>query len=83
MAITPPTSESEREKVGVFWKIQLKCCRIGPKPFKIGGEMAKKITTIHCIRFVPFLEGRCQLQVHFSLAISALILNGLVPILQH
>ena len=31
---------SEREKIGVFWKIQLKCCRIGTKPFKIGGKMA-------------------------------------------
>ena len=27
--ITPP---SEMEKVGVFWKIQHKCCRIGTKP---------------------------------------------------
>ena len=27
-------------KVGVFWKIQLKCCRIGPKHFKIGVKMA-------------------------------------------
>ena len=27
-------------KVGVFWKIQLKCCRIGIKPFKVGGKMA-------------------------------------------
>ena len=33
---------SEREKVGVFWKFQLICCRIGTKPFKIGGKMAKK-----------------------------------------
>ena len=31
---------SEREEVGVFWKIQLKCCRIGPKHFKIGVKMA-------------------------------------------
>ena len=31
---------SEMEKVGVFWKIQVKCCRIGIKPFKIGGKMA-------------------------------------------
>ena len=29
-------------KVGVFWKIELKCCRIGTKPFKISAEMAKK-----------------------------------------
>ena len=29
---------SEREKIGVFWKIQLKCCRVGTKPFKIGGK---------------------------------------------
>ena len=31
---------SEREKIGVFWKIQLKCCRIGYKHFKIGVKMA-------------------------------------------
>ena len=68
---------SEREKVGVFRKIQHKCCRIGTKPFKISGEMAKKnklevgnplekCVKIHCIRFVPFLEGGCQLQLHVS-----------------
>ena len=45
--------------------------------FKISGEMAKKNklevgnplgkwVKFHCIRFVPFLEGGCQLQVHFS-----------------
>ena len=39
MAITT-LNPSEREEVGVFWKIQLKCCRIGPKHFKIGGKMA-------------------------------------------
>ena len=39
MAIT--TLKSIRKgKIGVFWKIQLKCCRIGTKPFKIGGKMA-------------------------------------------
>ena len=35
-------NSSEREKVGVFQKIQLVCCRIGTKPVKISGEMAKK-----------------------------------------
>ena len=38
MAITPLKS-IEREKVGVFRKIQHKCCRIGTKPFNISGEM--------------------------------------------
>ena len=33
-------NSSEKEKVGVFWKIQLKCWWIGIKPFKIGGKMA-------------------------------------------
>ena len=41
MAIT--TLKSIRKgKIGVFWEIQLKCCRIGTKPFKIGGKMAYK-----------------------------------------
>ena len=41
MAIT--TLKSIRKgKIGVYWKIHLKCCRIGTKPFKIGGKMAKK-----------------------------------------
>ena len=78
MAITPLKSNpSEREKVCVFWKILHKCCRIGTKPFKINGEMAKKNklevgnplrkwVKMCCISFVPFLEGGCQLQVHFS-----------------
>ena len=38
MTITPLKSK----KVCVFWKIQLICCRIGTKPFKFGGKMAKK-----------------------------------------
>ena len=39
MAIT--TLKSIRKgKVDVFWKNQLKCCRIGTKNFKIGGKMA-------------------------------------------
>ena len=38
MAIT--ALKSIREKVGVFWKIHPKCCRIGIKPFKVGGKMA-------------------------------------------
>ena len=33
---------SSEMKVGVFWKIQLKFCRIGNKPLKISGEKAKK-----------------------------------------
>ena len=76
MAITPLKS-IRKGKVGVFRKILHKCCRIGTKPFQISGEMAKKNklevgnhlgkwVKIHCIRFVPFLEGGCQLQVHFS-----------------
>ncbi len=66
---------------------------MGTKPFKIGGEMAEKNehevgnpplkrVKIHCIRFVPFLEGVANFKFIF-LAISALILNSLVPILQH
>ena len=39
MAIT--TLKSIRKgKIGVFWKIELKCYRIGPKHFKIGVKMA-------------------------------------------
>ena len=30
----------KREKIGVFWKIQLKRYRIGTKPVKIDGKMA-------------------------------------------
>ena len=30
----------KRKEVGVFCKIQLKCCRMGPKHFKIGVKMA-------------------------------------------
>ena len=30
------------EKVGVFWKIQHKCSRIGTKMFIIDGEMEEK-----------------------------------------
>ena len=52
----------------MFWKIQDICYQMGTKPFKIGGEMAEKNehevgnpplkrVKIHCIRFVPFLEG--------------------------
>ena len=75
MARTP--LKSIRKGKSWFRKIQHKCCRIGTKPFKISGEMAKKNTLevgnplekcvkIHCIRFVPFLEGGCQLQLHVS-----------------
>ena len=34
MAITTLKS-IRKEKIGVFWKIQLKCCRIGTKPAAI------------------------------------------------
>ena len=60
----------------MFWKIQHKYCRIGTKPFKICGEMAKKNTLevgnplekcvkIHCIRFVPFLGGVANFNIMF------------------
>ena len=42
MAMTPLKS-IRKGKVGwCWWKIQHKCCRIGTKLSKIGGEMAKK-----------------------------------------
>ena len=55
----------QKGKKLVFRKILHKCCRIGTKPFKINGEMAKKNklevgnplekwVKIHFIRFVPF-----------------------------
>ena len=42
MAITTLKS-IRRGKVGVFWKIQLKCCRIGTKPSKIDGKWLRKM----------------------------------------
>ena len=75
MAITP-LKFIRKEKVGVFPKIQLICCRIGTKPFKISEKMAKKHelevgnlslkwNKSNAVNFYPFFKGVANLKFFF------------------
>ena len=66
MAMTPLKNAIEMEKVGVFWKIQHKCSKIGIKMFKLMEKWLRimnlkwqppsKMGQIKCIKFWPLLR---------------------------